>query len=205
MVDLPMFPLGAVHFPYSVIPLRVFEPRYQRLIDDCLRTDRRFGVVLIERGSEVGGGDQRFSVGTAAEIRAIEDLPDGHRALIAVGTGRFRVDDWLPDDPYPRARVVFLDEAPAPTDASELVAATLHALRKVFALASELGADTADFDVDVSQDPTVASFHLAALAPIGALDAQHLLEADRVDDRLASLLRLLEEEAEMLQARLGEG
>ncbi len=63
---LPMFPLGTVVFPYTAVPLRVFEPRYQHLLDDVLGGDRSFGSVLIERGSEVGGGDARFEVGRGA-------------------------------------------------------------------------------------------------------------------------------------------
>jgi len=63
-VATPMFPLGMVHFPGIVLPLRVFEPRYRQLTADCLAGDGEFGVVLIERGWEVGGGDTRFNVGT---------------------------------------------------------------------------------------------------------------------------------------------
>ena len=59
-----MFPLEGVLFPYGVMPLRIFEPRYRAMIELCLRGDGRFGVVLIERGSHVGGGDARFDFGT---------------------------------------------------------------------------------------------------------------------------------------------
>lgn len=57
---LPMFPLGSVLLPGSPLPLQVFEPRYRAMLDDCLAGDQRFGVVLIERGFEVGGGEQRL-------------------------------------------------------------------------------------------------------------------------------------------------
>jgi uncharacterized protein len=56
----PMFPLGMVLFPGQVLPLNVFEARYRQMITDCLaRQQHQFGVVLIERGSEVGGRDMR--------------------------------------------------------------------------------------------------------------------------------------------------
>src|SRR4051812_26706984 len=64
---LPMFPLGTVLFPHAVLPLHVFEPRYRALVETCLHSDGRFGVVLIERGYEVGGGDARFA---SAPLRA---------------------------------------------------------------------------------------------------------------------------------------
>ena len=64
-----MFPLGKVLVPGEVLPLHVFEPRYRQLVVDLLAADDRppeFGVVLIERGWEVGGGDARTDIGTVA-------------------------------------------------------------------------------------------------------------------------------------------
>ena len=88
---LPMFPLGSVLVPSAGLPLHVFEPRYRALVQDCLAGDREFGVVLIERGSEVGGDDVRTSVGTVARIVEATELPDGRWAVAAVGVRRVRV------------------------------------------------------------------------------------------------------------------
>ena len=69
------------------LPLHVFEPRYRALVEHCLAARRpEFGVVLIERGSEVGGGDTRFDVGTVARIVEASQFPDGRYALVTVGT-----------------------------------------------------------------------------------------------------------------------
>src|SRR4051794_19374446 len=105
MRRLPMFPLGTVLFPYATLPLHVFEPRYRMMVRTVLRDDHEFGVVLIERGSEVGGGEARFEVGTVARIVHAAELDDGRFALTAVGLRRLRVTEWLPDDPYPQAVV----------------------------------------------------------------------------------------------------
>src|SRR5258707_10636188 len=105
MPALPMFPLGSVLFPYALMPLHVFEPRYRQLVDRCLAGDGTFGVVLIERGSEVGGGDVRFDVGTRTRIHRAEQLDDGRWVLLTVGTERISVRRWLPDDPFPRAEI----------------------------------------------------------------------------------------------------
>src|SRR6056297_1832821 len=111
--DLPMFPLGSVLFPTMVLPLHVFEPRYRALVEHCLATDKEFGVCLIERGSEVGGGDLRTDVGTVAQIIDAEQFDDGRWALACVGTRRIRIDRWLQDVPYPRALVEpWLDDPP---------------------------------------------------------------------------------------------
>jgi Lon protease-like protein len=108
----PMFPLGTVLVPGMALPLHVFEPRYSRMVDDCRAGDGTFGVVLIERGSEVGGGDVRTDVGTLARIAQAEALPDGRWMLVAQGVQRIRVERWLPDDPYPRAEIVDWPEEP---------------------------------------------------------------------------------------------
>src|SRR3954447_18112242 len=103
MATLPMFPLGGVLLPSVYLPLHVFEPRYRELVQVCLDGDQEFGVVLIERGSEVGGGDQRVDVGTVARIVEAPQMPEGRGALGTVAPRRIRVREWLVDYPYPRA------------------------------------------------------------------------------------------------------
>src|ERR671921_644753 len=76
MAVLPMFPLGSVLFPYMPLRLRVFEERYLIMLSELVKAnDTRFGVVLIERGHEVGGGEQRFGVGTVAEMLNVTPHP----------------------------------------------------------------------------------------------------------------------------------
>ncbi len=105
-----MFPLGVVLVPMAPLPLHVFEDRYRAMVADCMTGSREFGVVLIERGHEVGGGDARFGVGTLAHIVGVEELADGRLLVATVGVARLRVKRWLVDDPYPRAEVEMCQE-----------------------------------------------------------------------------------------------
>jgi len=89
--ELPMFPLGSVLLPSTAVSLHVFEPRYRALARHCVDGDRRLGVVLIERGSEVGGGDVRFGVATRARIAEAVELDDGRWVMVLVGEDRVRV------------------------------------------------------------------------------------------------------------------
>jgi len=202
--ELPMFPLGSVLFPNTVLPLRVFEPRYQMLVHDCVAGDGKFGVVLIERGSEVGGGDTRFEVGTIAYIAGVADLEDGHRLVLAVGTGRFEVQQWLPDDPYPRAVISELTNETAPPS-MRMIADTEKKLRRTLALMSEAGYDVGDTSFQLSDQDRVAIDQLCALAPLSTLDAQALLVSDTSSDRLDHLQALLDEEIAVLQQQLQSG
>lgn len=198
----PMFPLGSVVFPYTAVPLRVFEPRYQNLLDRVLDDDRRFGMVLIERGFEVGGGDQRFSAGTLVRIVDVAGLAEGHRAIVVAGIERIRVTEWLPDDPHPWATVEPWPDDEEPVGGDDVQAA-LAALERVLALASELGADVGGIEPEVADDPVAASYQVAALAPVTALDAQRLLEAAGPATRLRQAVEALEDRAEYLRLELG--
>ena len=198
----PMFPLGTVLFPHALLPLHVFEPRYRALTEACLAGDGEFGVVLIERGSEVGGGDTRVAIGTLARILEAGRLPDGRYVLATTGVRRLRVEQWLPEEPYPRAEIELLgDGAPSPAAADQR-ADVERQLRRVLALRAELGEAGPPVDVRLDDDPVRASFEAAALAPVGPLDAQRLLELDSPSARLEALAALLEEEAGFLELRL---
>jgi uncharacterized protein len=201
---MPMFPLGSVLLPGAVLPLHVFEPRYRQLVIDCLADDTgdpEFGVTLIERGSEVGGGDQRAAVGVVARIVQVEPLPDGRYALVTVGTRRIRVNAWLPDDPYPLADVD--DWRDVDPDAPELparVAAATDRLREVLDLVARLGG--APPELELSDDPLVASYHLASLSPVGPADRYRLLCATSPAERLDLLAECLDDVEAMLRFRL---
>ncbi len=201
-----MFPLSSVLFPNALLPLRVFEPRYLTMIERCLAGDRRFGVVLIERGPEVGGGDQRFDVGTAARILQVGELDGGHLLVLAAGERRIRVAEWLPDDPHPVAMVEPLPDDPGDGQAGpERIRAAARVLRRVLGLAAELGAEVGAADFEVPDEPGKASFQLAALAPLAAVDAQEVLQETSAPQRLGLLTRRLTEVAELLEARLAAG
>jgi Lon protease-like protein len=202
-----MFPLQTVLFPNAVMPLHVFEPRYRELTETCLSSDGRFGVVLIERGAEVGGGDSRFSVGTVARIVEAARTPDGRYLLATVGAERLRVRRWLPDDPYPRAEIDLLSEPKrVPARAMQQRDVVERLLMRVLALWAELGQPAPSVDaVQLDADPIRASFEAAAMAPIGPLDAQRLIEIDDPCERFDRLEAMLTDEVELLQMRLAGG
>jgi Lon protease-like protein len=211
---MAMFPLGSVLLPGGVLPLHVFEPRYRQLVVDLLASDAHdpeFGVTLIERGREVGGGDQRSDVGVVARIVHVDALDDGRYALVAIGTRRIRVNAWLPDDPYPLADVDDWpdDDPDAPGLAVEVAAA--HArVRQAHRMAAELGDAPEQLhalealdavDVEISDDPLLASYHLVALAPIGPADRYRLLCAPSPAARLDLLDEALDDVEAMLRFR----
>lgn len=184
---MPMFPLGSVLLPAMPLALRVFEPRYLEMLVEVLqREPAEFGVVLIERGQEVGGGDQRFGIGTVARIAEIEQ-GDGLVGLIARGAGRIEIVGWRPEDPYPQADVRELadlvwDEQcrPALEEAERLV-------RTALALSTEFVESTWSADVELAADPVDRAWQLAGIAPVGLIDRLAFLRVTAIDELLGLL------------------
>lgn len=203
----PMFPLGTVLFPTAVLPLHIFEPRYRELVADCTAGDGTFGVVLIARGSEVGGGEVRTDIGTLAQIAEARELDDGRWILAAVGTARLRVVRWLDDDPYPRADVEEWPDADldGPVPAFDGLGATLARFRRVLGLRAEVGEPATPATSEIADDPVLASYQMAALGPFGPADQQRLLAVPGATERLGLLDALLDEEARFLEQRLADG
>jgi Lon protease-like protein len=203
MAVMPMFPLGTVLLPGVVLPLHVFEPRYQQLVRDCVdATDHEFGVVLIDRGREVGGGDTRSDVGVVATMLQVAALEGGRFAVVTVGTRRFRVTSWLEDDPYPRADV---EEWPdGSVDVStERFEATAGRARRCAGLAVEMGDRSSVPEGELTGEPSADSFLLAAISPFGPVDQYAALCAPDPLARLDVIDRLLDDVEAGLRFRLG--
>jgi Lon protease-like protein len=206
--QLGMFPLSTVLFPHAEIPLHIFEPRYRALAHDCLAADSRFGIVLIERGSEVGGGDHRMAVGTRVVITKSVELSDGRWLLLVRGEGRIRVLEWLDAAPYPSAMVEEWspDDDAAAVD-TELLARAVHSVRRTRGLLSESGESSAALSAEVTfeGDAERASWRLCAEAPLNLIDAQQLLAASGTVERLELLVDLVEAVEQDLHRMLASG
>jgi Lon protease-like protein len=177
VIEMPVFPLGSVLFPSMPLALRVFEERYLAMLASVLQDEpAEFGVVLIERGQEVGGGEHRFDVGTVARIAQLESA-EGFIALLAHGTRRFRVVEWLTDDPYPRALVTEIDEFDWDDSLEPTRARVEHTVRRSLAVGAEFGEVQYSATVELEDDPVDAAWQLAAIAPLNELDQLQLLRS----------------------------
>lgn len=206
MARMPMFPLGMMVLPGTLLPLRVFEPRYRALVRDCMAAPTpEFGVVLIKRGREVGGGDVRNDVGVAARMLQVTESPDGRFHVLAVAGRRIAVHEWLPDDPYPCADVDDWPDDESTSADPALFAALQQRSRRARALAIELGDRLPDPPDELSSDLALATYQLAALAPIGDADRHELLRAEGPADRLVLLGQMLEHLEDVLSFRLLSG
>jgi len=196
-MNMPMFPLGTVLLPGQLLPLHVFESRYITMMSSVIEADPPiFGVVLIERGSEVGGGDTRSDIGTCARILRTHDLEDGRLAIIAGGTDRIRVTRWQSDDPFPQAEIEQFPDDEHDVDQSHVE--QLHVVhRRVAAMATELGIGRFEASKPDLGSLSFSVFVMLAESPLGEQDRQRLLAVPNLADRITRFTELLQDQEQL--------
>ena len=201
---LPLFPLGSTLFPGLVLPLHVFEQRYRDLMTDLLALpegERRFGVVAIRQGHEVGVDGVRalHTTGCTAELVEHEELPDGRWSIVTTGGRRFSVGDLHEDRPYLTADVEYLPEETG--DAAE-AAVLVRAVDRAFRTYLQTLARSTDAEITVPDElpdsPDVLSYVVAATAVLDLETRQQLLTLPSAQERLREELRLLRRETTLM-------
>lgn len=199
---LPLFPLGTVLLPGAPLPLRIFEPRYRRLVTDLLvlpAEQRRFGVLAIREGREVGmdGVKDLYDVGCVAMCTEIEAAGDGTFELRSVGTSRFRVIAFDRELPYLRGEVEPLPEPVGKVGGlPQLVGARYSSYRAALA---ELSGSELTLPA-LPDDPRLLSYLVAATVLSDLPDRQSLLAEPDAAERLAAEARWLARECQLVRS-----
>ena len=210
---LPLFPLGTVLFPGLVLPLHIFEPRYQKLVQDLSALPdgvaKEFGVVAIRRGWEVGVPDGEVSItpgdaltlyeiGCTAEVRQITELSEGGFDLMTVGRRRFRlVRIEAGAAPYLTGEIEWLpDETGDAERAEDLAAGVLAAFQRYLKVLRRVDTDGGE---QLPDDPTVLSHLVAATATLTLDERQRLLAEPDTVSRLRAERAMLRRESALLQ------
>ncbi len=185
---LPIFPLQAVLFPGTPLPLHIFEPRYKRMLSDCLAADRRFGITPL---NDEPGGPQPGTVGCVAEVRVNQELPDGRSNIVVLGGSRFVLSRLLEESlPYLVALVQTFDDDPA-TEPSQEDTSTLRQLFiEYFAGLRQLN-DAEPEEPTLADDARLLSFQVAGLLECDPGVKQRLLAERSTEQRVQALIQLL--------------
>lgn len=185
---LPIFPLSVVLFPGTPLPLHVFEPRYRRMLADCLEGDRRFGIT--PPGRDEGMPDPG-TAGCIAEIRVNQELPDGRSNIVVVGAQRFVLTRAVDDaSPYFVALVQPFDDEPGSEPPDESAARLREVFVGYYALLRQLS-DVEPEEPTLPPDSLGLSFHVSAAIECDPGVKQRLLAERSTAQRIDALLMLV--------------
>jgi Lon protease-like protein len=201
---IPLFPLGSVLFPGLVLPLHIFEERYRllvrTLVDQPEQVPRRFGVVAIRQGWEVGDDAVKalHEVGCAADLRAVESHDDGRFDIVTTGASRFVIRGLDRSLPYLQGDVDWLDEP----DGDDAEAAAERTSRAFLSYRKALMATKgqADDGGGLPERPTALSYLVGAAMVLQVADKQRILAAADTTERLHLEAELLAREDGVLRA-----
>lgn len=156
--------------------------------------DGKFASVWIERGHEVGGGDERTDVGTLIHVQEATELADGRWMMLGVGLQRISVTNWLEEDPYPRAEVeAWPDSFDGTAGVSDpALSESLHLAVSKWHTAVERGGQSVDDLPELNPSPDIATHQLSALLPLASQDGHRLLRAPGPRERLELLHEFLD-------------
>lgn len=205
-IELPLFLLDVVLFPGMVLPLHVFEPRYRQMITECHEQDKPFGVVLA-RPESIHLHEEPHSIGTLAEIRDLDKLPDGRFVLMAVGLQRFRILGQHRRKPYLSGIVDLYDDTAEPFDDlvfSAKMARTLFSnyLEMLLEAASE---PDKDFNGTLPDNPEELSHFIAYFLEIPNEQKQRFLEMTSTSQRLQEVIAILRREVPFMRQIMQHG
>lgn len=197
-IELPLFPLNIVLFPGAELPLHIFEPRYRLMINECYEQEKPFGVVLVQPESELLQ-EEPYSVGTMAEIEALDRLEDGRMNLIAKGTRRFRILSQHREKPYLSGIVELYEDVVEPQQT--LLVQANHA-RSLFdsylqILLEVVGKQQIEFDLPT--DPEELSHFIAYFLDVQDEQKQRFLELTSTQQRLQEEVDVLRKEVPFMR------
>ena len=198
---LPILPLrGVVVYPQTAVPLTVGQPRSVRLVDEVVGGDKLVGLVTsINPEVESPGPNDLYHVGTIATVHRLLRAPDGTIRLLVQGTDRFRLGEFIAEEPYLKAKIILAPElVEGGLEISALARNARDQFQQITQMIPSFPEELAGSITSV-EDPLQTAYTIANFQRMDLKDAQELLEIDSVSEKLKKLIGLLVREAEVLQ------
>src|SRR5512138_2470961 len=198
---LPILPLrGVVVYPQTAVPLTVGQPRSIKLVDEVVGGDKLVGLLASTNPElESPGPNDLYKVGTIAIVHRLLRAPDGTIRLLVQGMDRFRLGEFVQEEPYLKAKI---ELAPEKIEEGLEIDALARNARDQFQQITQM---IPSFPEELAgsitsvEDPLQTAYTIANFQRMDIKDSQGILEIDSVAEKLKKLIGLLVREAEVLQ------
>ena len=188
---ISIFPLpNFIIFPNTLVPLNIFEPRYIKMIDDSMKTDRIIGMVQPRNKNKT---PELYSIGCAGRITNFNETDDGRYLIVIRGISRFKILSEINNDkPYRECEVNFDQYSKDMIENyNEIKFSDLELIFKnLKSLFKKKGYMINWKDLEKqSLDQTINT--LAMASPFSLAEKQILLEATDINNRKTELQKIL--------------
>jgi ATP-dependent Lon protease len=198
---LPILPLrGVVVYPTTAVPLTVGQPRSIRLVDDVTSNESKLVGLVAARDPEMEqpGPDDLYTVGTIATVHRLLRAPDGTIRLLVQGLERFRLGEFVAEEPYLKARITVAPETiESGLEIDALARNARDQFQEIVQLIPSFPQELAQSIIGI-EEPLQTVYTIANFQRIDLTDAQQILDMDSVSEKLRKLVGLLAREAEVL-------
>jgi ATP-dependent Lon protease len=199
--ELPILPLrGLVVYPTTTIPLTVGQPRSIKLIDEVIVGNRLVGLVTaFDPEQEKPGPNEVHKIGVLASVYRLFRAPDGTIRLLVNGIKRIRIEEYLTEEPFMKARVVEIPEETNKTvEVEALVRSVIERFRVFSELAPNLPTEMANASIN-EENPLQMAYTISTYLRMDLEKSQKMLELNNLSEKLHFLLELLNKEVEVLE------
>lgn len=200
--QLALFPLPLVLLPNEVLPLHIFEPRYQQMIKDIELQRNVFGVTLFEQEGTSADRPGTGTIGCAAEVREVSMLPDGRSNILTTGLIRYRLVDYIDaGTPYLTGKVEFFEDKKGdPAKLAPLADEVFDLFERIAKAAFRLSGSRGDFPEIPKTEPEQLSFLVTAAFNLDNSVKYQMLEMTSTTGRLKRLREILVQAVDKMEA-----
>lgn len=186
--EIPLFPLSAVLFPSSKLPLFIFEERYKKMINDCLSSGNEFGINYF--------ADRKvYQVGCTAVVEELTNRTEtGEMNIIAKGVARYKIIEYeLSSEGFYVGKIEFVSGDNLNYDKVKMEKAVkiYNDLVELIYKGTVKGIDLSD--IKWYDGKRSVSFLMAEKCGLNLLERQTVLEMDKEDLRLEYIMNYFNE------------
>ena len=200
---LPILPIREnVLFPGVILPIAASRSKSVNLLKEAGRHNTHIGVVTQMNEAEEPTAKDLYTQGVVAHVLKVFDLPNNTTMAVVQGIMKFSLLEVVQETPYMLGRISHIDESDTIRNKRNF-RTNINTLRKRYASllkAKGRGSDAAAGIKNIGSDKILINY-IASHMEVSAYDKQQLLECQGYEDRLISLLLMMDEEMAFLHVR----